>query len=165
MSDQRYAFKDYSKETMARVLGKSLPISTKESVMICNALRHKRVKRCLTLLQNVIEQKEAIPYTRFNRDTAHRPGKMAAGRYPEKACGEILALMKSAVANAQFKGFNTENLEVIHVCAHRASRPFRFGRQRRRQMKRTHIEIVLQENATPHKKNHKESKTSKEAKA
>ncbi len=157
MADQRYAFKDYNKETMARVLGKSLPVSTKESVMICNALRHKRVKRCLALLQNVIEQKEAIPYTRFNRDTAHRPGKMAAGRYPEKACGEILALLKSAIANAQFKGFNTENLEVTHVCAHRASRPFRFGRQRRRQMKRTHVEIVLQEGQ-------KESKKSKEEK-
>ncbi|MBI3032413.1 50S ribosomal protein L22 [Candidatus Woesearchaeota archaeon] len=158
MADQHYAFKDYNKETMARVLGKSLPVSTKESVLICNALRYKPVTRALALLQNVIDKKEAIPYTRFNRDTAHRPGKMAAGRYPEKACGEILSLMKSAVANAQFKGFNTELLEVIHVCAHRASRPFRFGRQSRRQMKRTHIEIVIAEGAKKQLQKKKEAK-------
>lgn len=168
MGKQKYAFKDYNKESMARVLGKDISISTKHSVLICNALRNKPVKRAKALLENVIEKREAIPYTRYNKDTAHKPGKIGPGKYPMKACGEILALLKSAVSNAQFKGLNTDRLEVVHVCAHMASRPFHYGRQRRRLTKRTHIEIVLKEGLkkqeSPDKKTEKKKKDNKEEK-
>src|SRR3989338_9163812 len=103
MADQRYAFQGYKKESMARVLARSLSISTKECVLICNALRRRTAKRAKTILENVLAFKEAIPYTKFNKDTPHRTG-IGPGRYPIKACGEILAALKSAIANAQFKG-------------------------------------------------------------
>jgi hypothetical protein len=95
-------------------------------------------------LEAVVAMKEAIPYRRFNMDVGHKPG-MAAGRYPVKACTAILALVKSAEANAQFKGLHSSNLYLVHVCAHKAARPMRYGRQRGRQAKRTHVEVVLQE--------------------
>jgi hypothetical protein len=34
---------------------------------------------------------------------------------------------------------------IVHICAHRAATPLHQGRQRRRAMKRTHIELVLKE--------------------
>ena len=57
----------------------------------------------------------------------------------------FLGLLKSVEANAQFKGLHSSNLQIVHICAHRAARPMRSGRQRGRQTKRTHVEIVLQE--------------------
>ena len=34
---------------------------------------------------------------------------------------------------------------IVHLAAHKASSPYHFGRQSRRQMKRTHVELVLKE--------------------
>ena len=141
---QKYAFVGYDEEKMARALGTGLPISTKVAVEICNHLRRKPLQRVKTILEAVVAMKEAIPYRRFNMDVGHKPG-MAAGRYPVKACAAILALVKSAEANAQFKGLHSSNLHLVHICAHKAARPMRYGRQRGRQAKRTHVEVVLQE--------------------
>ena len=46
------------------------------------------------------------------------------------------------------------------MAAHKASAPWHYGRQRRRKMKRTHIEIVIGEKETK-KKNQKKVEISK----
>ncbi len=160
----KYAFADYNKELMARAAGRDLPISTKQSIEICNNIRHKQLKQVKRILEDAITERRAIRYTRFNKNIGHKPG-MAAGRYPIKAATNILAVLKSAEANAQVKGLNTKNLCVVHVCAHKAARPLHYGRQRGTAMKRTHVEIILQEKAqeTKEKKTH-EQQTKKEAK-
>ena len=70
---------------------------------------------------------------------------MAAGRYPIKACQHILALLESAESNAQFKGLSTADLIVTHISAQKGPDTWRYGRHIRRQAKRTHIEIILEE--------------------
>jgi large subunit ribosomal protein L22 len=130
-------------ENSAKAVGLGLPISTKHSIMVCAALRGKSLDKAKRLLEDATKLRRPIPFTRFNRDTAHKPG-MAAGRYPINACATILKLLKSAEANAQFKGLSTANLYVRHVSAQQGPNIPRGGRQRR-QAKRTHIEIVLEE--------------------
>ncbi len=134
-------------EHTARINGKSLPISTKQSIEICNFIRGKNLEKARGLLREVIKHKIAIPYKRFSGDVGHKKGKIAAGRYPENACKAILELLGGVEANAQFKGLNTSNLVISYICPNKASRPWHYGRQRRRKMKRTHIDIIVKETA------------------
>ena len=160
-----YSLKDYNKDNMARALGKSLPISFKQSIEICNFIRNKSVNDVKKVLSKVIERKEAIPFRRFNMDMGHKK-KMAAGRYPKKASIEILDLINHVEANAQFKGLNTANLVITHINANKASNVMHFGRKRSRKAKRTNVEIVVQEKAAkqPVKKKVEETKATKEEK-
>ena len=140
----RYAFNNYNKELMAKAVGHSLSVSTKQCVEICSHIRGKNIARAKTILNNVIAMKEAIPFKRFNQSVAHKKG-IGPGRYPVKACTAVLSIIKTAKSNAQFKGLNKSNMILRHICAHKASTPWHYGRQRGVKMKRTHVEVVLEE--------------------
>jgi len=152
----KFAMQNYKSEHMARVLGRDLSISTKQSIEVCNFIRKKTVKKAKALLNRVIEEKEAVPFKRFNKDMGHKPG-IAAGRFPQKTTKQIIGLLDEVEANAQNKGLDVDNLYINHICAHKASAPWHYGRQRRIKMKRTHIEIVVEEKETK-KEKQKESK-------
>jgi len=138
-----YAFENFG-EDMARAYGRSLDISTKVSINVCSVLRGKDAQTAIAYLDRVMHEKQAVPFKRFTDGVGHRKGKMASGRFPFKAAKSIKELIESAVANAANKGL-AEELKIVHICAHKASTPLHQGRQRRRAMKRTHIEVVLQE--------------------
>jgi large subunit ribosomal protein L22 len=158
-----YTFAAYDKELMARAVGRHLAISSKQSIEICSRIRNKHIKKAKLMLTDAIKMKRAIPYTRFNGDVGHKPG-MAAGRFPVKSATQILALIKSAEANAQVKGLNTANLYIVHVNAQRAARPMHQGRQRGTATKRTHVELVLQERAEVQKEKKVRTKTPSKSK-
>jgi len=141
---QKYAFEEYNTELMSKACGLSLGISTKQGVEICNAVRKKPLPRAKKILADAIEGKKAIPFKRFNSDVGHKT-KIGPGRYAIKASTEILNIIKSAESNAQIKGLNTNNMIIRHICCHKASTPWHFGRQRGIKMKRTHVEVVLEE--------------------
>lgn len=135
---------------MARAIGRSLPISFKQSIEICNFIRNKSINYAKNTLNGVVNEGRAIPFKRFNKDVGHKKN-MAAGRYPKKASSEILNLINNVEANAQFKGLNTSNLVITHINANKASLVTHFGRKRSRRAKRTNVEIVVQEKATEKK--------------
>jgi large subunit ribosomal protein L22 len=139
-----YSYTEYDKDNMARALGRALPISFKQSVEICNYIRNKNLNYAKQVLGKSIRQEAAIPFRRFTGDMGHKR-KIASGRYPQKASKEILDLISSAEANAQFKGLNTANLVITRINANKASKVTRFGRKRGRIAKRTNIEVVVQE--------------------
>jgi large subunit ribosomal protein L22 len=139
-----YATSNYDKENMAKVIGRALPMSTKFSIEICNFIRGKKTSEVKKILKQVIDGKKAVPFKIFNKDLSHKKN-IGPGRYPKKPAVEILSLVESVEANAQFKGLNTSDLEIVHICAHLASRPYHYGRQRRRKAKRTHLEIIVKE--------------------
>lgn len=131
---------------VAKVLGKDLPISTKHSMEICRFLRKRKLNQAKELLKKVMLFDMAVPYKVHIWDLGHKKGAKGPGRYPIKACKEILRLLEAVETNAQFKGMNTGNLIIEHICAHKASSPHHYGRQRG-QMKRCHIEIIVKEGA------------------
>jgi len=55
---------NYNPERMAKTTGKSLPVSFKQSVEICNFIRNKNVNDAKNILAGVINKKRAIPFTR-----------------------------------------------------------------------------------------------------
>jgi large subunit ribosomal protein L22 len=153
----KYAFNNL-KENMAKAYGANLPISTKKSVEIANHIRGWNVQKSKKYLQKVIKKEEAVPMKRYKRDTAHKK-EIAAGKYPVNAAKDILMVLKSAESNALNKGMNTRDLVIAHISAHMASRPWHYGRKRRSKMKRSHIQIVVEEVKKPKPKKSQEKKT------
>jgi len=158
---QGYAFQKFEKEKMARALGKDLPISKKHAAMVCNAIRGKSVERARTILNESIELKKAIPFTKYNRDKGHK-SKIGPGRYVPKTCSEILKVLNSAESNGHQK--NLGSMHVVHICVQNASKPWHFGRWRRRQMKRSHIEVVVAEKSDKKTAAKEKTEEKKEAK-
>ena len=129
---------------MAIAKGMSLPISFKQSFEICRFIKDRNTDNAKKILQKVIDKKAAIPFRRYNWDLGHKK-KIGPARYPEKASKEFIKLIENVEANAQFKGLNTSNLIITHISAHKAGKAWHFGRKSRRKMKRTNVEIVVEE--------------------
>ena len=143
--------------------GKNLPVSTKAAIMVCAHLRNRSYSSATRILKAAIAEEEAIPFTRFNDGVGHRKG-MASGRYAVNTCKAILMLLESAKANAINKGLG-EELVISEIRANKAASQMRFGRQSRRQAKRTHIIVALSENEAPTKKAPKKATPKKAAPA
>ena len=147
---------------MARAIGTALPISFKQSVEICSFIKNRNVNDAKKILQDAAEKKAAISFKRYNWDLGHKT-KIGPGSYPEKASMELIRLIESAEANAQFKGLNTSNLVIAHISAHKAGKAWHFGRKTRRKMKRTSIEIVVEEKKKEAKESQKKQEKPKDS--
>ena len=132
-------------QNMAKAQGTNLPISLKHAIEICNHIRGMPLATAKKTLEEVIALNAPIPFKRFTDGVGHRKGNLAAGRYPVKACSEILRLLSSAESNALYKGMNTKDLFIAAIVPKQAPGEWRHGRQRRRKMKRAHVEVILQE--------------------
>ncbi|MFC1769119.1 50S ribosomal protein L22 [Nanoarchaeota archaeon] len=141
----------YNKEHMAKVYGSSVPVSPKKAIEISNLLRNKSLAFAKATMNDVVENGKAIPYTRFNKGVGHKTG-IGPGRYPKKSASEVLKLLNSLEANAQFKGLDTNNLVIVKMVANKSSKVWRYGRMRRRIMKRSNIEILAEESKKDIKK-------------
>ena len=160
MMKTNYSYQNWKPETMARAYGRDLPISMKQSAMICKFIKGRPVAKAKQLLQDVQRHRIAVPFSQFNRDMGHKPG-IGPGRYPEKATKNILTIVESAEANASSKGLDTGSLVIMHACAHLAARPRRYGNAHSgEKAKRSHIEIVVGVAAKEEKKK-VETKTEK----
>jgi large subunit ribosomal protein L22 len=157
MAQYNYAFQGFNKELMARAVARDVEVSYKQAIEICNYLRHRKLANAKATLERVMEKKQAIPFKRFVNGLGHKPGKMTSGRYPVKASGTFLKLLESIEANAQTKGLNTNELEIVHICSHKSARQPHYGRNGGRQFKRCHIEVVVAE-TTEKEKGKKEEK-------
>ncbi len=111
--------------------------------MVCQAIRGANLQKAKKLLEEAIALKRAIPFTRYNDNMGHKHG-ISSGSFAVSTCEHILKLLKSAEANAQFKGLSTGNLIIRHANAQKGPTTYHAGRQRRR-AKRTHVELVLEE--------------------
>ena len=127
----------------AIIRGIGLPISLKASIEICNMLRHKQTARAKLMLEQVISKRQPVPFKVFKKETPHRMGKIAEGRYPVKASKEILQLVKGVEANAHNIGLSFP-LVISEIKADKGPQQFHHGRKRRVRYKRTHLTIKVQ---------------------
>ncbi len=95
----------------AHAVGKMLSISHKHAAEVLRAIKGMKIDAAINKLKRVIEQKEAIPFKRYNRKVGHKPG-IAAGRYPQKTCKAIIKILKEVKNNAINKGLQEEKLII-----------------------------------------------------
>ena len=72
MAKINYAFTDDNTTKTAKALGRSLKISPKHAVEICNKIRGMKVEKAKAYLEDVIEMKKAVPFKKHNKKVGHR---------------------------------------------------------------------------------------------
>ncbi len=149
MGDRGYTYRAESGVEVARARGYEVPMSPKKTYEVLNAIRGRTLERARQLLEDAIALKRAIPFRRYNQETAHHRGT-GPGRYPRKVCQELLRLLSNAEANAEFQGLDTDWL-VVKVAASsrgritRANMPRAQGRSTAWNEQTTSVELVLAE--------------------
>ncbi|NJL43955.1 MAG: 50S ribosomal protein L22 [Nitrosarchaeum sp.] len=138
----RYTYQKDAAGT-ARVMGKDLSVSTKQAIELCSVLRGLRLAQARRVLEDAKALRRAIPFRRYSEGAGHKPG-IGMGKFAVKASGEFLKLLGQAEANASQRGLSSD-LQIVHLVANKAASPMHYGRHRGREMKRTHIEIVVRE--------------------
>jgi len=139
---------DADAEKTAKAIGKEFPISPKAAVEVCRAIRGMPVDKAKKLLEGVIARKKAIPYKRYLYQIVHQKGGVGPGRFPKKAAKYILYVVTDAENNAEYKGFDTDALDIMTAAAHRGRiwhqrMPRAHGRWTQKDRNTVNIEIIL----------------------
>lgn len=152
MPSWKYSIQGLDPDTTAIASGRDLRIKPKAAREICNYIKGMKLERAKEMLQDVIDMKTPIPYKRHRKKLPHRKGAQGfdAGRYPQKAAREVLKVLESVEANAEFKGLYADRLKIIHIAAHRGRVirkfiPRAFGRASPYFNHLTHVEVAVEE--------------------
>ncbi|MEM3515124.1 MAG: 50S ribosomal protein L22 [Saccharolobus sp.] len=140
---------------IAKSVLRDVPVSIKDLYNVCKAIRGMYVNDAKEFLNRVLQEKEALPYFRYNSGASHKANisakfKIKAGRYPKKAVKYVLKLIENAEANASNKGLNVDKLVITHIASHKGIilkryMPRAFGRATRKYRRTSNIEIILKE--------------------
>jgi large subunit ribosomal protein L22 len=146
-----YTYQEEGEASIARARAIELPISPKKTYEVLNAIRGLPLESARSLLEDVVEERRAIPFRRYNQEVAHKK-RIGPGRYPKKVARHLLQLLVNAEANADYEGLDTDALMVkVASCARgritKATMPRAQGRGTAWNEQTTNVEIVLAERA------------------
>merc|ERR1711994_894902 len=117
-------------------------------------IKHMHLRRAVAYLKNVVDQKECVPFRRFNggvgRCAQAKHWNTTQGRWPKKSAEFLLQMLKNAESNAEFKGLDTDHLVIDHIQVNRAPKMRRrtcraHGRINPYMSSPCHIEMILVE--------------------
>jgi large subunit ribosomal protein L22 len=144
-----YTYQAESGVSVARARAVELPMSPKKTYEVLNAIRGKSIDKARSILTEAAEGRHAIPFRRYNQETAHHIGS-GPGRFPKKVCNQLLQLLTNAESNAEYEGLDPERLYVrVASCARgriqKANMPRAQGRATAWNEQTTNVEIILAE--------------------
>ena len=143
----KYSAKPEGKTVKA--IGRDMNVSFKDVVMISDAIRGMKVSKAIAFMNDVIALKRSVPYRRFRVGIGHRSGRQPKiGKYPKKAAGHVLAVLRNLEANAEFRGYDAERMKLVHVQALRGISRVRRKPRGRWTMWKTeycHIQMIAKE--------------------
>jgi large subunit ribosomal protein L22 len=144
-----YTYRDEPGVSVARARGIEIPMSPKKTYEVLNAIRGLPLERAREVLEDAVAMKRAIPFRRFNQETAHKKG-VGPGRYPVKVAKNVLQLLHNAEENAEYDSLDVDTLYVkVAACSRgrirKANMPRAQGRATQWNEQTTNVEIVLAE--------------------
>ncbi|HLM69912.1 MAG TPA: 50S ribosomal protein L22, partial [Thermoplasmata archaeon] len=98
-----YTYRAETGVNVARARGVELPISPKKTYEVLNAIRGLPVDKATTILEEAAALRHAIPFRRYNQETAHHTGT-GPGRYATKVVKNVLKILENARENAEYEG-------------------------------------------------------------
>lgn len=129
-----------------------LHISPKAAREICRTLRGMRANLARDYLEDVIALKRAVPFKRYARNVAHKHGLVGsdAGRFPQKAAKAVLVVLDNALANAEYKGMESDKMRIFHAGTLkgrtiRGWMPRAMGRATPKNTETVSVEMILSE--------------------
>eukprot|EP00048_Salpingoeca_helianthica_P014288 m.220975 g.220975 ORF g.220975 m.220975 type:complete len:186 (+) comp15688_c0_seq1:291-848(+) len=150
----RYAVKPKNSANSCMASASYLRVHFKNTREAANALRGMSLRRAKAFLENVKEQKEIVPVTRYRygvgRHAQCKAWGSVSGRWPKKSAEFLLQLLKNAEANAEAKSLKVDQLVIKHIQANQAPklrrRTYRaHGRINPYQSCPSHLQVVLVE--------------------
>mgnify|MGYP000501251780 CR=1 FL=1 len=142
---------DADPETTAKAMLRERQMSHKHSKAIAREIKGKTAGDAVEYLQAVIDEEQSVPFRQHNSGVGHRNDidGWDAGRYPEKASEGFLDLLENAVGNADEQGFDGENMEIMHVAAHKVGesqgrKPRAMGRASPWNSPQVDVELILE---------------------
>jgi len=139
-------------ETTAKAMLRERHMSHKHSKAIAREIKGMTAKAAREYLEQVVEGERSVPFKSHNSGVGHRSDidGWDAGRYPEKASKEFLELLHNAVGNADNQGFDGEEMEIMHVAAHKVGevqgrKPRAMGRATAWNTMEVDVELILEE--------------------
>ena len=152
----RYSVEPDVPEKTSKARGSHLRIHFKHCREIAHYTKGMKVQKALKVLDDVLAFKAVIPFVKFTGGIGRKaqakmikaPG--SKGRWPVKATAVYRDMLKNAVANAESKGLEPENLYIDHAQCNRAPpgrrRTYRaHGRIGKYASQPAHVEIILKE--------------------
>ncbi|WP_338601108.1 50S ribosomal protein L22 [Sulfolobus tengchongensis] len=140
---------------IAKAVIRDVPVSIKDLYNVCKSIRGMYLSDAKDFLNRVLEEKEALPFWRYNKGASHKSNisakwKVKAGRYPKKAIKHVLKLLENAEANATNKGLDVNKLVIRHIAAHKSIilkryMPRAFGRATAKYRRTANVEVILEE--------------------
>ncbi len=144
-----YTYRPETGVKVARARGVDIPMSPKKTYEVLNAIRGLPLDRAREVLEDAVALKTAIPFRRYNQETAHHRG-VGPGRFPVKVAKNVLQVLKNAEENAEYDSLDTDRLFVKIAASSRGrirktSMPRAQGRATAWNEQTTSVEIVLAE--------------------
>ncbi|WP_207589541.1 50S ribosomal protein L22 [Halomontanus rarus] len=143
---------DADPDSTAKAMLRERHMSHKHSKEVAREIKGKTVGDAQAYLQDVIDEKQSVPFKSHNSGAGHRSDidGWDAGKYPEKVSGEFLDLLENVVANAAHQGFDGESMVIEHVAAHKVGesvgrKPRAMGRASSWNTPQVDVEIVVAE--------------------
>jgi large subunit ribosomal protein L22 len=145
----KYSTKKIDPDKTAKAYGYELHCSKKDSTNLAYAIKGMKIDNAKKYLEEIIEKKRPLPAIYHNGKKAHQKG-IGPGSFPEKAARYMLKTLKNAENNAEYKGFDVENMKIIHISTYggriiKGIMPRAHGRATDKNTKTTNIEIILEE--------------------
>jgi large subunit ribosomal protein L22 len=136
-------------EKSARAFGYELHCSQKDSMNLAHALRGMKIEAAKKYLEEIIALKRALPAIYHKKKREHQKG-IGPGSFPEKAARYMLKVIENAENNAEYKGFDVDNMKITHISAYqgrmvKGMMPRAHGRATDKNETTTDVEIILEE--------------------
>ena len=133
----------------AKAYGYELHCSVKDSMNLAHAIRGMKTEDAKKYLQEIADMKRPLKAIFHNRKRAHQVG-IGPGSYPQKAAKYMLKTLENAENNAEYKGFDVENMKITHISTYggriiKGIMPRAQGRATDKNTKTTNIEIIIEE--------------------
>ena len=136
-------------DTTAKALGRELTISPKLAREVAGMVRGMKVDKAIQALEDVVALKRPVPLKRYNKRVSHKQG-VGPGRYPEKVAKAFLNVIQSAVANAEYKGLDVDNMVLRTITVSRGRTipghmPRAHGRATQWDQNTVNLEVIIEE--------------------
>ena len=139
-------------DTTAKAMLRERHVSHKHSKAIAREIKGMTASDAIEYLEAVIEGTQSVPFRQHNSGVGHRKDVDGwdAGRFPEKASDAFLDLLHNGISNAEFQGFEGEQMEIMHVAAHKVGeaegrKPRAMGRASPWNTPEVDVELILEE--------------------
>ena len=152
-----------SDSTVAKAGAQHIRVHYKHCREISQAIKGRTVAKAKEYLQNVLEYKDGVPFTKYTggigRHSVAKKYKVCGDKiaWPQKATKVYLGLLTNIEANAEAKGLDLEKCTITHTQANQAPKMRRrtyraHGRVNKYESSPAHIQIIAEETADEVKK-------------